>query len=135
MFVSVFLLCLCKLILRTSYRWWLLLILLIPQNIGSTQIQKVATFDLDCKKINLIPNKAFRYYNHIIIDNFLTHSYKGDISLYILLISYTIYFNGRVYFAARCFCSRCFWSSKWNWLQRHLATKKIVIKVHRIWNK
>ena len=29
-----------------------------------TQIQKIATFNSDCKKINLIPNKSFRYYKH-----------------------------------------------------------------------
>ena len=27
------------------------------------QIRKVATFDLDRKKVNLIPNKSFRYYD------------------------------------------------------------------------
>ena len=32
----------------------------------------------------------------IIIDNFLTHSYIVDISSYILLVSFTIYFKGRV---------------------------------------
>ena len=27
------------------------------------QIEKIATYDLDRKKINLIVNKSFRYYN------------------------------------------------------------------------
>ena len=27
------------------------------------QIEKIATYDLDRKKINLISNKSFRYYN------------------------------------------------------------------------
>ena len=31
--------------------------------VASLQIQKDATYNSDCKKINLIPNKAFRYYN------------------------------------------------------------------------
>ena len=51
----------------------------IPKTIASIKIQKVATYDSDRKKINLIPNKSFRYYN-LIIDNFLTHSYLVDIS-------------------------------------------------------
>ena len=60
-----------------KYRWWSLLILLLSfasirrkllkriilKKVTSTQIQKVAKFNLDCKKINLIPNKSFRYYN------------------------------------------------------------------------
>ena len=33
------------------------------KNVASTQIQKVATYDLDRKQINLIPNKSFCYYN------------------------------------------------------------------------
>ena len=36
---------------------------IIPKNVASIQIQKIATYDLDRKKINLIPNKSFRYYN------------------------------------------------------------------------
>ena len=32
-------------------------------NVMSIQIQKDATYDLDHKKIYLIPNKSFRYYN------------------------------------------------------------------------
>ena len=35
---------------------------LIPKNVDSIQIKKVATQDSDRNKINLIPNKAFRYY-------------------------------------------------------------------------
>ena len=30
---------------------------------ASIQIEKIATYDLDRKKINLISNKPFRYYN------------------------------------------------------------------------
>jgi len=33
------------------------------KNVASIQIQKVATYDSDRKKIYLIPNKSFRYYN------------------------------------------------------------------------
>ena len=33
------------------------------KNVASTEIQKVGTFNLDRKTINLIPNKSFRYYN------------------------------------------------------------------------
>ncbi len=33
------------------------------KNAASIQIQKVATFESDRKRINLIPNKSFRYYN------------------------------------------------------------------------
>ena len=33
------------------------------ERIASIQIQKVAIFDSNRKKINLIPNKSFRYYN------------------------------------------------------------------------
>ena len=58
-----------------NIRWWLLLILLlsvasirrklikIPKIVASIQIQKVAIFDWNRKKINLIHNKSFRYYN------------------------------------------------------------------------
>ena len=35
----------------------------MPKNVVSIQIQKDATYDLDRKKINLILNKTFRYYN------------------------------------------------------------------------
>ena len=35
----------------------------IPKNVASIQIQKVAIFDSNRKKINLIQNKSFRYYN------------------------------------------------------------------------
>ena len=31
------------------------------KNVASIQIQKVATFNPDRKKINLIPNKSFKY--------------------------------------------------------------------------
>ena len=30
---------------------------------ASIQIEKIATYDLDRKKINLVSNKSFRYYN------------------------------------------------------------------------
>ena len=33
------------------------------KNLESIKIQKIATFNSDRKKINLIPNKSFRYYN------------------------------------------------------------------------
>ena len=33
------------------------------KNVASIQIQKVPTFNSDRKKINLIPNKLFSYYN------------------------------------------------------------------------
>ena len=33
------------------------------KNVASMQIQKVAILDSDRKKINLILNKSFRYYN------------------------------------------------------------------------
>ena len=32
------------------------------KNVASIQIQKVAIFNSDRKKINLIPNKSFRYF-------------------------------------------------------------------------
>ena len=58
-------------------RFWPLLILLLSvasigrkllktshaEFLASIQIEKIATYDLDCKKINLISNKSFRYYN------------------------------------------------------------------------
>ena len=34
-----------------------------PNNLASIQIEKIATYDLDRKKINLISNKSFRYFN------------------------------------------------------------------------
>jgi len=36
---------------------------LIPNNFASIKIEKIATYDLDRKKINLISNKSFTYYN------------------------------------------------------------------------
>ena len=33
------------------------------KNVASIKIQKIATFNSDRKKINLIPNKSFKYYN------------------------------------------------------------------------
>jgi len=38
---------------------------LIQKKVASMtiKIQKDVTFNSDCKKINLIPNKSFRYYN------------------------------------------------------------------------
>ena len=55
-------------------RFWSLLILLLSfasirrkllkrSDVASIQIQKVAKFKTDRKKINLTPNKSFRYYN------------------------------------------------------------------------
>ena len=35
------------------------------ENVASIQIQKVVTFNLDRKIINLIPNKSFRYITNI----------------------------------------------------------------------
>ena len=35
----------------------------MPNNMASIQIDKMATYDLDRKNINLISNKSFRYYN------------------------------------------------------------------------
>ena len=40
---------------------------MIPKKVASIQIQKVATFDSDCKKINLIPNK---------LTNITTYNYQ-----------------------------------------------------------
>ena len=37
--------------------------LLIATNLTYIQIEKIGTHDLDRKKINLILNKSFRYYN------------------------------------------------------------------------
>ena len=34
----------------------------MQKKVAFIQIKKVATFNLDRKKINLIPNKSFRYY-------------------------------------------------------------------------
>ena len=31
-------------------------------NLAPIQIEKIETYNLDCKKINLISNKSFRYY-------------------------------------------------------------------------
>ena len=45
------------------YKLRKLLKALIPENVASTQIQKLTIFDSDRKKINLILNKSFRYYN------------------------------------------------------------------------
>ena len=35
----------------------------MPNNLAAIQIQKIATYDLDRKKIDLIWNKSFKYYN------------------------------------------------------------------------
>ena len=35
----------------------------MPKNVAPIQIEKIATYDLDRQKINLITNKSFRYYN------------------------------------------------------------------------
>ena len=35
----------------------------MPNNLAAIQIEKIALYDLDRKKINLILNKTFRYYN------------------------------------------------------------------------
>ena len=45
------------------YKEKLLKTTLTKEHVASIQIQKVATYDSDRKKINLIPNKSFRYYN------------------------------------------------------------------------
>ena len=47
------------------------------RRIHSIQIEKVATYNSDRKKIHLISNKSFR---PIVIDYFSTHSYKVNIS-------------------------------------------------------
>ena len=36
---------------------------LIPKSVAPIQNEEVGTYDLDRKKINLISNKSFRYYN------------------------------------------------------------------------
>ena len=36
---------------------------LIPKNVATIQIEKIATYDLDSKQIKLISNKSFRYYH------------------------------------------------------------------------
>ena len=51
-----------------NYRWRSLL---IPKNIASIQIQKVAIFDSDRKKIKLIPNKQIVQILQPIIIDFL----------------------------------------------------------------
>ena len=53
---------------------------LIPKNIASIQIHKVAIFKSDHKIINLIPSKSFKILQTVVIDYLSTHSYIVDIS-------------------------------------------------------
>ena len=50
------------------------------KDVASMQIQKVAIYDSDRKKNNLISNKSFRYSKLKDIDYFWTHSYILNIS-------------------------------------------------------
>ena len=69
-----------------------------------------------------LTSKNYRWWSLLILllYDFSTHSYVFDIHN-ILYLFHIQYIQKAVFIlAARCLCSRCFWSSAWNRLQRHL---------------
>ena len=79
----------------------------MPKNVDSLQIQKVATYDSDRNKINLILNTAFTYYN--LQSQIIFRRIRIQLILHKILFIFHIWCNlNDDLQAARCLSFRCF---------------------------